>query len=96
MANTKQYKIKDDFKIVWKQWADPVETLEELQEALDLSDEYITLWVVKSISKDGIVEYTEQNFESLPLDTKIKLYGVQFEVPNDEFSPATAMFKILN
>lgn len=92
MENTKQYKIRDDFKTLWKQWEEPVKTLEELQEALDLSDEYITIWVVKSVNENGILTYTEQKFEDLEPDTKINLWGVRFE--SDEFSPATAIIQL--
>ena len=86
-------KIRDNFKTVWKQWEEPVKTLEELQEALDLSDEYITIWVVKSVDENGILTYTEQKFEDLKPDTRINLWGVRFEF--DEFSPATAIVRLL-
>ena len=93
MENTKQYKIRDNFKTIWKQWEEPVKTLEELQEALDLVDECITIWVVKSVDENGILTYTEQKFEDLEPDTRITLWGVRFE--SDEFSPATAIVRLL-
>lgn len=90
-----QYKMTNEFKNEWKKWEEPITTLEELQETLDMVEDAITLWVVKDISTDGILTYDEQKFESLPLNTSIDLMGVKFETPNNEFTPATAIIKVL-
>ena len=90
-----QYQLTENFKYDWRSWKEPVKTLEDLQEALDMTEDCITLWVVQSVDENGVMTYEERKFEDLELSTRINLWGVRFEVPNDEFSPATAVVRIL-
>ena len=70
--------VTPNFKKEWKVFKEPVKTLDELQEALDVSSDFITLYIVKSISVDGVLEYTPVKCDTLDDETRIYLWGAKF------------------
>ena len=70
--------VTPNFKHEWKVFKEPVKTLDELQEALDVSSDFITLYIVKSIDADGILEYDVVKCDSLDDSTHINLWGAKF------------------
>ena len=82
--------VTPNFKKEWKVFKEPVKTLDELQEALDVSSDFITLYIVKSIDADGILEYDVAKCDSLDDSTRINLWGAKFTQDG-----ATAIVRLL-
>lgn len=70
--------VTPNFKKEWKVFKEPVKTLDELQEALDVSSDFITLYIVESVSVDGVLEYNSVKCDTLDDETHIDLLGAKF------------------
>ena len=68
--------ITSNFKNEWKGFREPVKTLDELQEALGISSDFIWLRVVK-VMYGNIIKYVYVKCNDLSEDTKIELIGAQ-------------------
>ena len=69
--------MTSNFKNEWKVFREPVKTLGELQEALDISGDFIWLRVVNFIYRNTI-RYISERCDDLPDDTKIELIGARY------------------
>lgn len=71
-------KLDHNSKQEWKLFHDEVNTIDELQEALDVSSDFITLYVVNSVDPDGVIDYRIVKCDTLDDKTIIDLWGVKF------------------
>ena len=68
--------VTSSFKNEWKVFREPVKTLDELQEALDISSDFIWLRVV-NVMYGNTIKYVSVKCDELSDDTKIELIGAQ-------------------
>ena len=68
--------VTPNFKKEWKVFKEPVKTLDELQEALDISSDFIWLRVV-NVMYGNTLKYVSVKCDDLSDDTKIELIGAQ-------------------
>ena len=71
-------KLDHNSKQEWKLFRDEVHTIDELQEALDVSSDFITLYVVNSVDTDGLIDYRVVRCSTLDDETVIDLWGAKF------------------
>ena len=68
--------VTPNFKNEWKIFREPVKTLDDLQEALDISSDSIWLRVV-NVMYGNTIKYVPLKCDELSDDTKIELIGAQ-------------------